>query len=1172
MSLVLDSGVEFLLRRLLQMTAGTRLLLPSIDSRGALAQPFQSEGMKITGLSAQESSFTKYMKDLDYNDKQRVECGVHEHLQMFDPHKERYHYGFLFPGSDLQPIIQDNGQPILVSDHLRQWHVSRHYPDYTAPLHLMLLEMMLRSILPGGYMAAVLPKGWLAGKMRYNKWLQEQISTVAKIELPLEAIQRWFMNDQDVAFEVDHNHSEQKLSIRELTELPDMGQQIKTIPFPVTWSLYIWHKTVSEQVSRGNQLLPLTRRYSTFAIRLRELEDETLHDVLKVFRKHDWYRYSVKPWLKIIGDLNNATYAADNYDAPPTVNNPKEMRVLRISESNKPSFQICKNLEEIFSIPLAAHCKLGPPVKVYTYSPGADAALQDLKESSGFNQEELKKASDDYNPQCNFLLELRARSLIENQEWLLSNLTKAGLIPCLLEQDSYRLRKQQKWLDIQLCPIERVVRMPSLENGTHWETMYEDTGIRALYPQLYRMWEQRAKRMRLDAKTSQKDDQGNPIYRWNFPFQFEDEIIIACKQSVWDTNQMGLGKTREVLFSQLLLGVQHSLIIAPARLLGVWQDEIEKTIANYVRVNPRNWMRKIMSADYQIIQHARDCLPANLKTFNLISYENMSKVPKDALFFKCPRCEFIVCSPLGRYKSECEKQLCPRCNEGKPLDPALRALLSTGNKDTSHDPIFMLPEDHHWEKVQVVSHHTTEYDRELRQLVTKEVQTKVVKNVHLKWTFAGILRNRFSFRVAEESNYVNNPKANRSVAMNHGRARTRIALTGTPVRGYPRSVVNVMNWTFKREVFPDYRSPGKSEIGAKKFERKYGYYVEREGKSKKLLPKINQPEMFQQEMAPFMLRRLRLEPAVAACVPPKVPEINSTIVPMDDQHKAYYNLWLEKFAEWWALKRKEEDNQENARVVNDLLVKLGYLINVSSIPHFMLENLSGEGAQWAQIIGPYQGNQETKTPVAKFKKCTHLIEKYIEAGDKTIIFTWRRANIVLGRMWCKTHQPQIYSTFVDGTISNERKEKYNNRSEKDFRIDKFRFQDYHTLWAGIQTMKEGFNIPEANRGIFLEYTWEPADWQQALARMLRPAQKKQVHGTFLCHQGSVDEYIAALVQIKARSAEEGVDYQTYDDFKISDIPDFQQYANAIVDGTTEELRTKMWSVVEDMKRQLDEEE
>jgi hypothetical protein len=119
------------------------------------------------------------------------------------------------------------------------------------------------------------------------------------------------------------------------------------------------------------------------------------------------------------------------------------------------------------------------------------------------------------------------------------------------------------------------------------------------------------------------------------------------------------------------------------------------------------------------------------------------------------------------------------------------------------------------------------------------------------------------------------------------------------------------------------------------------------------------------------------------------------------------------------------------------------------------------------------------------------------------------------------------------------------------------------------------NIPEANRGILMDCSWDPAEARQAIGRMIRPAQQKTIYSTFLMHKGTIDGYMAALCYLKGRSSDEGLDYMEFGDFSTELIPDIKQYADAIVDGTQEQMKQKMWLAVEhirNMAREGEEEE
>jgi len=1171
----------------MNMPANAKLFIPTVDTEHTIPEDFVKARMLVSAVTNENPNLEKIIYANKYIGHHDSSVIVPEVCNTASPEQvipsDSFHYSFSFPGAC--GYIKDNGEPIVVKDTLRQWECSSLSQDRTAPMHLILVEQMLKSIIPGGYMGIVLPRRWVGSNMQFIGWLGEHCSKVAQVKLADHAV------------------------------YTDSGKDEDGNPIPIYhkgWVLLIFQKRVKEDTNKKNTLFFATQVYSTFVTRLSGWTDSDLENVCKKFRRHDWCRYSVRQYSKMLIEGGYGKYSL-NDSMPPRIDSPGSGRVISfINEDKLLRPMLYDNLQDIKKNPLSAHIKIGPPVKISVYNPVSISILTELRSSAGYDKQEIERVTNSISdgnyrmPRDRFTMTLASESINKQFDGLLSCLVSAGLSPCMIRSDYNRMSQQAKWLNLQLSPIERCVRVPSEDEEADdtWELMNDDISIKASYPEIFSLWTSRAKKMKLDNK------------RCTYDFQFEDVILSSCKQSVLNGNVMGLGKTREALFWFLLRGGSKCLIVVPTRLIGIWQDEIEKTISSYARIVKRNWMGKQIKSDYQIIKYAQDCLPHKLCTFNIISYEDMSSVPKDAMFFKCPECGFVVCSPFSRYKEESKEQQCPRCNYGmhkkdkiknkmqgrkKYLSSGKVILSPNGGKargngnrytdsgkdgnrytDSGKDGnpividnrintprVMMEPQENQFVKVKRREVLEKVLNKETNQIEIKTVLYNESKGLHLKWTFAELLRNLFNFRISEESNYIKNPTTQRSLAMFHCRSRSRMAMTGTPIRGYARSIVSILNWVFKRSVFPYYRNDGSSSNGIRKFEKKYATYVQREGKQPKQIPKINQPELFQQEIAPLMIRRLRHEPLVAKDIPPITPNERKHLIVMDDEHREYYEKWLKKFAEWWMLKRKEVDHKESAKVVNDLIVKLGYLINISSIPHFAMDNLgSDDGKMWAAMIGKYRNPE----PVAKFKVATQMIIRNALKGEKTIVFNWRKANVKLGHAWCRQNKdPVIHSVWVDGSIANAINP-LSNRSPKQERIDKFCYTDAHVLWATTATLKEGFNIPQANNGIFLEYTWEPADYEQGIGRMLRPSQKKIVNVDFLCHKGTVDEYVAALVFLKARSASEGVDFESFDDFNASMIPDFVQYANAIVDGKEDILRTKMWTQVEELKKKLEEED
>jgi SNF2 family DNA or RNA helicase len=375
-------------------------------------------------------------------------------------------------------------------------------------------------------------------------------------------------------------------------------------------------------------------------------------------------------------------------------------------------------------------------------------------------------------------------------------------------------------------------------------------------------------------------------------------------------------------------------------------------------------------------------------------------------------------------------------------------------------------------------------------------------------------------------------------------------------------------------VLPDYR-PYDSK-GESRFLQKYrtevmvGATVLEDGTSvggrPNQIPKINNPELFQAEMAPLIVRHIRNEPIVVASIPKKtIVDLALPAVPMDEQHRRYYARWQEVFAEWWQKKEEEEEGREAGK--GELLTKITYLINASTIPHFMLEPIlkgkDEEAKEWAKLIGKYKG------PVtAKMLKCRELIREAKSRGDKTLVASTRKANLKLGQAWCE--KARLPSMIVDGDISLKI-DPATNRSPRHTMVEEFRNREYDVMWAGMLALAEGMNIPEANWGLIMDYTWKPADPRQFIGRMIRPQQTKTVYTGYLMHEGTIDEYMAALCYLKGRAGDEGIDYMEFSDLTTDMIPDIHQYADSIVDGTQQIAKQKMWLAVDFIRKNQEEE-
>lgn len=410
---------------------------------------------------------------------------------------------------------------------------------------------------------------------------------------------------------------------------------------------------------------------------------------------------------------------------------------------------------------------------------------------------------------------------------------------------------------------------------------------------------------------------------------------------------------------------------------------------------------------------------------------------------------------------------------------------------------------------------------------------------HLTHTLAALLRRRFSYVVLDEAYYIKNPDALRSRAVYHLQAKRKVAMTGTPIKGYPQNILGLLNWTFGSgsSRLPDYSYH--EEGGVKRFLESFGtyvYYDEQhaargdQGK-KKQIPKIKNVPAFYDLLASKMIRRVKNEPEVATAITTSDPLCEYVRLPLEDDHRRFYDAWLKDFIRWYEA-RLAAENLGGKRIGKmEILAKLGYLIQAATIPQS--GNLTGAQS----FIAPYAGG-----PTALQAWVVLRVREAALAGEKVIVFS----RFIESLAYLARQLRELQPTVVTGSVSLERK-KRSGKSERQEVIEAFRRSTMPVLLAGTACLSEGMNIPEASVGIFCDYDWTPSVMFQALYRMVRPQQRRQVRGYFCTVTGTVMDYMQTLCELKQKAIDEGIDHQE-NDFKIEDVPDIEQYCRAIVEA------------------------
>src|SRR5690606_23860047 len=121
---------------------------------------------------------------------------------------------------------------------------------------------------------------------------------------------------------------------------------------------------------------------------------------------------------------------------------------------------------------------------------------------------------------------------------IVSKAISVGLVPYTTEVEDRALQRRNRWVDLQMSPMERYAPIKTAE-GLAWEVLYQDGSMKSSFPEIYKMWKARAEAMQLNKRLSN----GESAYL--FDFQFENIINVAAKGDFVMGDQMGLGKTRQ---------------------------------------------------------------------------------------------------------------------------------------------------------------------------------------------------------------------------------------------------------------------------------------------------------------------------------------------------------------------------------------------------------------------------------------------------------------------------------------------------------------------------------------------------------------------------------------------------------------------------------------------------
>ncbi|MDX9911015.1 MAG: DEAD/DEAH box helicase [Phycisphaerales bacterium] len=329
--------------------------------------------------------------------------------------------------------------------------------------------------------------------------------------------------------------------------------------------------------------------------------------------------------------------------------------------------------------------------------------------------------------------------------------------------------------------------------------------------------------------------------------------------------------------------------------------------------------------------------------------------------------------------------------------------------------------------------------------------------------------------VLDEAQNIKNPSAKQTQAVHAFRARSRIALTGTPVENRLTELWSIM----------DFLNPGFLG-GEGAFRRRFAVPIERYRDSFKL-------QQLRGLVQPFVLRRLKTDPRVVADLPEKL------------EGREFCHLTSEQAELYEQTVRRMLSEVEGAEGMRRRGVVLAALIRLKQIcnhPAQLLKEFAGSGG-----VGPVPSpNRSGKTV-----RLIEMLGEVLAEGDQALVFTqFRQMGHLLQSMLQKEFDRDIL--FLHGGVSQGGRVQL---------IERFQKADGRNpvLILSLKAGGVGLNLTAANHVFHFDRWWNPAVENQATDRAHRIGQTRTVFVHKFVVRGTLEERIDKMIETKTELAE-----------------------------------------------------
>ena len=314
----------------------------------------------------------------------------------------------------------------------------------------------------------------------------------------------------------------------------------------------------------------------------------------------------------------------------------------------------------------------------------------------------------------------------------------------------------------------------------------------------------------------------------------------------------------------------------------------------------------------------------------------------------------------------------------------------------------------------------------------------------------------------DEAQAIKNAAAKKTKAVKMLKAQKRIALTGTPVENNLEDMRSIFDF-----ILPDYLG------SAEEFKAKWRIPIELHGLEETA-------EQLKKITAPFLLRRLKTDPAIISDLPEKI---------VTNQ---YCNLTADQLALYESLVQTELDKVMGAETKPERQARVLKLLTLLK----QVCNHPGAYDKVTPADSKYSGKTSTLTA---------LLKDILAQGEKVIIFSQYVGTLDILK-YIAEKELQTQPLMLHGKMPViKRKEA----------VDLFQSDPaYRIFLISLKAGGTGLNLTAANRVIHFDLWYNPAVEDQATDRVFRIGQKKNVFiHRFIC-AGTFEEKIDAMIQKK----------------------------------------------------------